>query len=279
MISRFKKRSRLFWAITGFTLIAGVGSVDFLTGYEFSFSLFYLLPISLTTWYVGIRLGFATSVVSAFVWLTADVYSGHLYSNILIPYWNTAIRFGFFLITTLLISALSKALEQEKELARIDNLTGAVNKRFFSELVQMEVDRSQRFKHTFTIAYVDLDNFKKVNDRFGHSEGDKVLVATVKQAKKQLRKTDVLARLGGDEFAFLLPETDEAESRIIIPRIQLSLLEEMSRNHWPVTFSIGVLTCINIQISTDELIKQADDLMYSVKNNGKNSISYSVSAD
>ena len=239
--------------------------------------MFYLFPISLVTWFGGIRIGVATSVASDLSWFIADAISGHPYSHPAIPYWNTAIRFSVFLIVAMLMFALRKAYENEKGLARIDNLTGAANARFFSELVQMEISRSQRNKQPFTIAYVDLDNFKSINDHFGHSMGDKVLCTIAKQAKRHLRKVDVVARLGGDEFAFLLPETDQAEAQVAISKIQNHLLDEMRRNNWPVTFSIGVLTCINMsQKTTDELIRQADDLMYSVKNNGKNSICYSV---
>lgn len=238
--------------------------------------MFYLLPISFATWFGGKRTGVAISLASAFSWFGADAVTGHTYSHPAIPYWNTAIRFGVFLVVTLLLAALRKAHENDLNLARIDNLTGAVNARFFTELIQTEIDRSQRNKRPLTVAYVDLDNFKSVNDNFGHSIGNKVLSTTVKHAISQLRKVDVVARLGGDEFAFLLRETDQAQARVAISKIQTGLLAEMRRNNWPVTFSIGVLTCINRPHTIDDLIKRADDLMYSVKKSGKNSISYSL---
>jgi diguanylate cyclase (GGDEF)-like protein len=276
IIANPEKHGKPFWAITGLVLIAGIGCVDYLTGYEIAFSLFYLIPIFLVTWFAGRSLGVAASIMGAIVWLAADLASGHPYSSPAIYYWNTTIRFGFFIIVTLLLSALRKAHDQEMELARRDNLTGAVNGRFFSELVQLEINRSQRYGHPFTLAYIDLDNFKSVNDQFGHSMGDQVLSAIVKHARDHMRRTDVVARLGGDEFAFLLPETDQAAAQVAIEKIQTSLLDEMRRNNWPVTFSIGVLTCTNIPQTSDRLVKLADDLMYSVKNNGKNGIRYSV---
>jgi diguanylate cyclase (GGDEF)-like protein len=279
IVASLEKRNKTPWTIIGIVLIVGIGVVDLLTGYEIGFSLFYLLPISLVTWFTRRRrLGVLASITSALVWFIADIKSGMSYSHPAIYFWNTLIRFGFFIIVTLLLSALRKAHEREKELARIDSLTGAINARFFSELVQMEINRSQRYKHPFTIAYVDLDSFKRVNDQFGHSMGDKVLQTIVKYVKGQLRKIDVVGRLGGDEFAFLLPETDQAAAQVAISKIQIGILDEMHRNNWPVTFSIGVLTYIDLPQTSDELIKKADDLMYSVKNNGKNSISYSVYA-
>ena len=176
----------------------------------------------------------------------------------------------------LLLSALKKAHRHEKKLARIDNLTGAINSRFFYELMQKEIDRSQRNLQPLTVVYVDLDNFKFVNDNFGHSVGNQVLIAVVEQAKSHLRKVDVIARLGGDEFVFLLPETDQIAAHAAILKLQVCLLDEMRSNNWPVTFSIGVLTCLEPPQTIDELIRQADDLMYSVKDNGKNSCNYSI---
>jgi len=270
------KRSSLFWISAGFVFVVGIGFFDVLTGHELALSLFYVLPLSLVTWFVGKRIGIVISVASVLCWLTVDVIIEYPYSHPAILYWNTIIRFGFFLFMTLMLSAFRNAHEHEKELNRFDYMTGALNARFFSELVQLEIERSQRYKCSFTIAYIDLDNFKFINDNFGHTIGDKVLSTIVKQAKSRLRKVDVIARLGGDEFAFLLPETNQAAAQVAVSKIQISLLEEMRRNNWPVTFSIGVLTCINTPQTPDELIKQVDELMYSVKNNGKNSISYSV---
>jgi diguanylate cyclase (GGDEF)-like protein len=274
ILENLEKKSQLFKILLGFVLIGATGILDFLTGYEFSFSLFYVIPISFVTWLIGRRPGIFASFVSAFVWLWADVASGHNYVYPLLPLWNTLIRLSFFIIITLLLSALKKALEREKEMARTDYLTGAVNSRLFFKLVQTEIDRLYRYKHPFTLVCIDLDNFKSVNDQFGHSEGDHALRTVASYAKKHLRKIDVIARLGGDEFALLLPVTSQENARIALIKLQDGLVEEMQRNNWPITFSIGVLTCETAPPNTDVLIKMADDLMYSVKNSGKNAIEY-----
>jgi diguanylate cyclase (GGDEF)-like protein len=273
-IDRLEKWSKSFWLLIGFVLILGLGLLDFLTGYEFSFSLFYLLPIFLVVWFAGRTFGIVASTLSALVWFLADYLSGNQYSNPIIYFWNTAIRFGFFLIITLLLVALKKALQRERELSRTDRLTGATSVDFFYELFQAEIFRFQRYRHPLTLAYVDLDNFKAVNDRFGHSVGDQVLRTVVDSARKELRKTDIVARLGGDEFAFLFPETDQLTAQALIPRIQQGLIEEMKNSNWPVTFSIGVITFITAPGTVNELIKMADDLMYTVKARGKNAVSY-----
>ena len=87
---------------------------------------------------------------------------------------------------------------------------------------------------------------------------------------------DVIARVGGDEFVLLFPELDQEAAQVIVSKIQLALLSEMQRNHWHVTFSIGVLTCYDARITADESIKRADELMYFVKKNGKNGVACSA---
>ena len=278
IIASLEKLNKLALATVGFALIVTVGVIDFLTGFEIAFSLFYLIPISLVTWCAGNRLGFAAAITSALVWYIVDIASGHVYSSSAVRYWNTSIRVSFFFITMALLSALKTALTRAEELALIDHLTGAVNARGFLDLVQKEIVRSQRYKRQFTVAYVDLDNFKTVNDQFGHGKGDELLRIVANTAKSQLRDADVFARLGGDEFAMLFPETGQEDARAVIAKIQRSLLSEMRNNGWPVTLSIRVLTCIEMPGTADELIKMADELMYSVKNNGKNAISESVYA-
>jgi diguanylate cyclase (GGDEF)-like protein len=169
-----------------------------------------------------------------------------------------------------------KEREHEKEIAHHDDLTGAANRRYFFEVAQNELDRFQRYKHPFTIIYLDIDGFKTVNDRWEHQIGDQLLCSAIHRAKRTLRKTDFLARLGGDEFVALLPETDQEDAHIVASKFQHALLDEMRSRNWPVTFSIGAMTYLDTHLTTDELISKADSLMYSVKKNGKNAIAYAV---
>ncbi len=275
-LASLEKQGKLFWIVVGFALIGCVGTLDSLTDHEFSFSLFYLIPISLLTWLTGRRLGILASFASALVWLITELTPGNSYSHPLIHAWNFLIRLSLFDVATLLFSALRKSLEHERELAQTDYLTGAMNSRAFFELIKTEINRVQRYEHPFTIAYIDIDNFKTVNDQIGHTAGDQVLRAVVNQARAHMRKTDVVARLGGDEFALLLPETDLESAQVVLSKIRGGMLAGMQQSDWPVTFSIGVLTCIGEPPSPDELFKLVDELMYSVKRGSKNAIKYST---
>ena len=278
-LANLEKRSKLFWAVIGFVLISTVGMLDLLTGYEIEISFFYLVPISLAAWFANRRLGLAASLTSAVVWLVTQVITGKSYSQPVIFAWNTLIVFGFFFTVAYLLSELKKALEYERELACTDYLTGAVNSRVFFDTLQVEINRSQRYGHPFTLAYIDIDNFKDVNDQFGHTIGDQVLRAVVDQARKHLRKSDVIARLGGDEFAVLLPETGQESAQAALSKIQHDISEGTRQGDWSITLSVGVLTCVNLPHTADKIIRMADDLMYSVKRDSKNAIKYAVYAD
>ncbi len=278
-LASFEKRSKPFVIAVAFALIGVVGILDFLTGYEFEFLLFYLIPIFLVTWITGQRVGILASLVSALVSFISDVAAGKAYSHPLIYVWNTLMEFAFFVVIALLLSMLKRALEHEKELSNTDYLTGAVNSRVFYDSLQTEINRSQRYKNPFTIAYIDLDNFKTVNDEFGHNTGDQVLRFVVNQVRKHLRKTDIVARLGGDEFALLLPETNQESAQIVLAKLQYDILAETQQNNWPVTISIGVLTCIDTPHAAEEVVKMVDDLMYSVKRGSKNDIKYATYTD
>lgn len=272
IFANLEKAGRAFWGTLGVLLLIIVAFLDFMTGAELSFSIFYLIPIALFTWAINGNIGIAIACISAGIWLFIEVLSSPSYSNSFVYFWNTIIRLGFFLIPVLLL----RNLEQERNFARTDFLTGAMNVRSFHDMSQRELDRSARYHRPFTVAFIDIDNFKTINDTFGHTFGDKVLRSIAQNIKRNLRKTDTIARVGGDEFAILLPETDSDTARITIQKMQKKLMEEMLTNKWPVTFSIGVITMNDPLFTVDEIIGMADKMMYSVKNHGKNDIKYAA---
>ena len=273
-----EKQSNSLKIFLGLVLIGIVGVLEYWTGYEIEFSLFYVLPVAFVTWFTNRSLGIIASLVSAGVWLGTDMASGHLYPQLFTPFWNTFIRLSFFVIITLLLSALRRAMEHEAQSARTDNLTGAINTRAFYESLRREIDRLERYGHFFTLVYIDLDNFKIVNDQFGHVAGDQALQVVVDFIRGHIRRIDIVARLGGDEFAVILPETHQEVAHGVVSNLRMSLLEEMRKRQWPITFSIGVLTCQVVPPSVDTLVNRADELMYLVKREGKDGIKSSIYA-
>lgn len=260
----------------GIGLTVLIGLADYVTGYQFGFSIFYLAPIAIVTWNLGRKAGFWLSVICAVVWFFADFYARNSYSNLLIPYWNAGIRFGFFLVVVHLLSKTKTNLTQEKSLARTDPLTGIRNRRAFFELAEMEISRCRRYDRALTVVYLDCDDFKRINDEFEHEMGDALICFVAEVLQKQIRAMDIAARIGGDEFAILLPETKESPARDVVNRLRWSLLETMNKNGWPVTFSIGVATFLNSPDSVESMMKRADELMCSAKREGKNTIKQEV---
>jgi len=260
----------------GCVMVLLVGILTYLAGPDLSSSIFYLIPIALVTWFTKRSIGLIVSILSALTWLIANLASGATYSDSAIVYWNGVARLSSFFILTFILSALKNILKQEKELSRIDFLTGIPNRRYFIELFNMEINRARRYEHPFTMVLLDLDNFKTVNDCFGHSTGDILLRLVARTIRENIRVTDTVARLGGDEFAILLPETGRNVAEVIMQKVQKINLDIMRMHGWPVTLSIGVVTFTSPPSTVDEVLRISDRLMYTAKNSGKNSIQYEV---
>lgn len=259
--------------LIGATAVIAISFLDYLITADLAFSIFYLLPISFVSQYGERWFTIFLVLISTLGWFIAESAAKVDLSFVLVL-WNTAVRLMVFLTIALLLLNLKTAYEREKKLSRIDGLTEIANRRHFLELLQIEYKRSLRYEHCFTLAYFDLDNFKQINDRFGHHTGDKLLKIIAQTIKTQIRETDTVARLGGDEFALLLPETDYETARYILNRLQQKLM--MAIEAYPVSFSIGAFTFLNLPQSLDSIIAQADRLMYEVKKSGKNRLEHRV---
>jgi len=240
-------------------VIAVIGVLDYVTGPYFSLTLFYLAPIWLVTAYVGRVAGIMTAVACSVVSLTGDVS----YSTGLLPFWNAATRLGVFAVVAVAIARLNEAHRRERELARTDQLTGLANFRWFEDQAQREMYSARRYGGPLSLAYIDLDGFKAVNDAHGHAAGDAVLCAVADALRSGLRPTDLIARVGGDEFVALFPHTDGEEAGHALERVRVSLLgDERARG---VGFSAGI-TQLHASIgSIDDVLGVADQRMYEAK--------------
>jgi diguanylate cyclase (GGDEF)-like protein len=256
-----------------------IGFVDYYIPPEISVAIFYLVPIGIATWVADKCAGIAISVISAITNLIVNQKSNIHYLHPVVPYWNTIVILVFFLFTNYLLTQQKIILRNLEKLARTDALTGLTNRLFFLDLANIEVHRSLRHREPLSIAYFDIDNFKTINDQFGHNVGDRLLCSVADTAKNNLRKIDIIARLGGDEFAILLPRTGYDAANIVLHRLKNTLLASMEQQNWPVTFSIGAITFITPPTSVSKMMEQADDLMYSAKKKGKNLLHHELSTN
>jgi len=267
-----RARSRLWLGVMATLLLMVIAALDYLTGYEISFSIFYLIPVSLTSWYVGGRAATLLAAASAATWLAADLSAGHPYSHLAIPMWNGCVRFAFFITVARLLTALRSTLSRQVFLAQHDGLTGALNAHAFRQRCDWVADLSRRHGHSMAMGFLDLDGFKQVNDTLGHGAGDRVLKASASAIQERLRKSDVVGRVGGDEFAVLLPETDARGARSFFSGVRAALETVAAREGVSLGVSIGVAIFRPPPASHELAMKLADNLMYEVKRAGKNDI-------
>ena len=248
-----------------------VGFAENVTGPGVSFTLLYLVPIVFVTWFAGLWLGVATCAVGAEVWLLADL-ARPMPAHHSAPYLNATLELGVFMLVAVLLSSLKTRLRREEALARADSLTGLPNRRSFFEAAERELARLRRHSLPLTLAYIDVDDFKRINDRFGHQAGDAVLALIASELRRSIREVDVAARIGGDEFALLLPETDAATARILLDRLNGTLRIAMDTAGWALTFSVGAVTFSRAPETAEEMVRRVDQLMYDVKGAGKNAL-------
>lgn len=176
-----------------------------------------------------------------------------------------------------------KALLTKLELqARQDYLTGLNNRGYFMELAEREIKKASRYGHNFTILMLDIDNFKLINDTYGHKAGDRVLVTLADIFRKTLRVVDIEGRIGGEEFAILLPETDREGAVIVAERLRSSVEDceiLLPSFDMPMCFtvSIGVSAPGSVDYNLDALLSQADDALYRAKHTGRNKVCVDLS--
>ena len=261
-------------------LLLGVASLvvisiaDWVTTYELSLNPLYLLVVIFVTWRAGWRWGLAFALVSIADQVAIGLIGGHAYSRPAYFIIVNCNKLFSALVIVALMARLKVVHEREKGHARIDFLTGALNYKGFYEALRQELARQRRGGKSFSMAYLDCDDFKRVNDNLGHQAGDQLLVGVVALLKRHMRQTDVVARLGGDEFAILLPSTDSANVHAIIDRLHRDLEPSLAAVGHQVTVSIGVATFKGLPASEDQAISFADHLMYQAKARGKNSVIY-----
>jgi len=250
------------------------------TGFYFNHFLLveplFFIPIVVLSWYGSRRAGILLSVfiVSLTLFINLMVLGSVTFSLEYSLY--TFLRLITYILSSVLIINFRSAHNAEFVMASTDSLTGLLNHRSFYLDLANEIIRSIRYKHVFSLAYLDIDNFKNINDSIGHYKGDELLISVAKCLLSSLRKTDIIARLGGDEFAIIFPETSQGEVKSAFAKASEELKNKMLHKGWNVSFSVGIVTFETLPADIKEAIKVTDDLMYTVKNNRKDDVAFKV---
>ena len=172
-----------------------------------------------------------------------------------------------------LVLKVERAHELLRVQSTIDHLTGIFNRRYFMDRLREEIDRTKRYGTSFAVAFIDIDNFKRINDEHGHLSGDEILQQLTRVCAKEVREIDTLARIGGEEFALLLPQTAPAEAEQLVERLRASVAATRAKigDGWlDVTVSIGLTSSSREVLDVNGILRRADEALYAAKRQGKN---------
>jgi len=264
-------------------ILATVGLLDYVTGPWLSFALLYVTPVLAAAWWLGRTPAILASIVAGLAWFQAEAW-GHRGEPDRALLWNSLSRLVMLVVMASLVvriredrkrlkdvnAKLADLLSGAEKLARTDPLTGLPNRRAFLERLADELTRAKRSGGPVCIAYLDVDNFKTLNDREGHPEGDEFLRRIAMAIKDTVRATDVAARLGGDEFAVLFADA----KRIAVEALAQRLLARVRAlgDRYPgldLGASVGMAWFAEPPAAADTLLQRADAAMYRAKGAGK----------
>jgi diguanylate cyclase (GGDEF)-like protein len=259
----------LIWFV-GIVAVGALWIVRVSTGAEYLFASIAILPVIAVSWFAGPLAGYTLSALAAAMWVGADLVSDRISGGSWIPLVNALTQLATYSLTAFLASQIGVLLAREQEMASHDALTGLLNRRAFFEVGAAEARRMMRYGHPLAIVFLDLDEFKLLNDTRGHETGDRALVEVAGRMRDALRETDHLARLGGDEFAVLLPEISYSAAIDTGDKLAASIKDAL-RDFPPVGASVGI-AWFDQMAEFPDMIAAADGLMYEVKQRGKHGI-------
>ena len=231
----------------------------------------YIIPVLLVTWTEGLVWGIVFGVAS--IGLRELVAFDQMPAETSLA-WRIGNGAAYVAVVAVAMAGLQRLRRSQAQLARLviqDQLTNVLNARAFADRLGQELDRNRRYPRPLALMYMDLDNFKIINDTHGHQTGDAVLRLVADAMRTSVRQADVVGRLGGDEFAVLMPETDAALADAAAKRL-VAGLRDVFKGTPSVTASIGVVSCTATEANTDDLLRRADQAMYDAKRMGKDRV-------
>lgn len=256
------------WSICGSAIFL-LGLLRTATDADFTFASLVVVPVLAMAWIGGKRDGLVVAFLASSVWIVGDITaSERQFSAEWVPWANAVTRLMTYGLVVLMAAKIRRQFEKEHEDATRDGLTGLQNRRAFLEGGAAEVERAKRYGHSLAVLFLDLDDFKQLNDSQGHDAGDAALRATAQALIAALRASDRIARLGGDEFAVLLPEIEYAAATEAGRKI-LQAVNATLQPFPPVRASIGIAWFVAADRLLPAMLKAADELMYEVKESGK----------
>uniref|UniRef100_Q47DQ1 GGDEF protein n=1 Tax=Dechloromonas aromatica (strain RCB) TaxID=159087 RepID=Q47DQ1_DECAR len=250
-------------------LLLAIATLDVLTRVQLRIPQFYLIPVVLIAWRVGLRASIATAILAAIIVFFSSIQAGNHNARAFLFYAEQLATLTFFIAAGVLAARLREIQDQTAEFVRRDQLTGIANRMALMERLKLELARHRRTSQSFALVFIDCDNFKEINDRRGHLEGDHFLQIVAATLQGAMRMTDLVSRLSGDEFIVLLPDTDPCGAQCVADTLEVRLREETIRTGWSMTFSIGVAVFPTPPANPDIAIQHADNLMYMAKQAGK----------
>jgi diguanylate cyclase (GGDEF)-like protein len=274
---------RTLLALAAVAGIAFVGLLDYVTGPWLSFALFYVPPVLAASWWLGRGPALLASLTAGIAWFEAEAW-GHRGEPTRTLMWNSMSRLVMLVAMAAMVvriredrrrlkemnARLSELLHGAEKLARTDALTGLPNRRAFIERLSAELAHAKRSALPVCIAYIDIDNFKRLNDERGHVEGDQFLKRVAQAIRDTVRASDVAARLGGDEFAVLFTDARRTAVEPMAHRL-LARIRALGARYpgLDVGASVGMAWAEPAPEAPEELLDRADDAMYEAKSAGK----------
>ena len=267
-----RRQNQLVWL----GVVGWVGLVvwlDVVAGTNISLRVLYLPALVVTAWTLGLAASLIMALIAACSLLFATS-SDRWFEPVWI--WEVLVRFLSFGGLAVAVWFLRRSWDRRYRLERLDPLTEVGNRTAFLERADAEVSRCRRNGLPLSVAFLDCDDFKAVNDSLGHVIGDEVLKTIAGTLRSSIRGYDFAARLGGDEFVLLLPDTDGEAAQSVTERIRADLDDALRRSGWPSSLSVGVVTFLEMPDASTDLIRAADEQMYRAKRTGRGGVSFHV---
>ncbi len=258
---------RFGWA----ALAAGVFVLNVHAPPELRLGVLFAIPVLLAAWHDGVGWGMALGLGTTLLRFSVGIDQLPVTTTLDARILNEG---AYLAVIAVAIAGLSQVRRTQARLELLtthDPLTNVLNARSFARELAQELSRNRRYGRPLALIYVDLDDFRKVNDAHGHATGDAVLRLVADAMRAAVRAADLVGRLGGDEFGVLMPETDAAVAHSAASRL-VAGIRTVFRGTPSVTASIGVVAVAGTEAGTDELIRKADQAMNEAKRGGKDRV-------